>query len=49
MNEIKKAWFKKGNMWEVFACRAPYTRKDIIVEGVPYEVWITLENYESKD
>lgn len=38
--EIKKIWIKKGNSFIVFVARYPYTEKDIIKEGLPYNEWI---------
>jgi len=44
MKPFKKIWIKKKeNTYICYACRYPYTEKDIIEEGVLYEVWITLE------
>jgi len=44
-NTLKKVWFKEKNAYHCYVCKHPYTRDDIIHEGVKYEVWITLETY----
>lgn len=42
---MKKVWFKEKKAYHCYACNEPYTEDDIIKEGVPYEVWITLETH----
>lgn len=48
MDDVKKVWFRKGGMYELYACKAPYTQEDIIKEGLPYEEWIKAETHEEE-
>lgn len=45
--EVKKVVFLKGKgMFEIYVCRYPYTKDDIIQEGLPYDEWCKLAYYE---
>ena len=38
--EVKKVWFKKGRVFECYACDYPYEKENILQEGLPEERWI---------